>query len=105
MAAALQSAVPSVEQVCRYGGGEFVLLLLDCAVEQALEVAERLRRQVEKTDFSSVPVTASFGVSSITFGAKNPSELINEADEALYVSKETGRNKVTRWRRGQGTTG
>ncbi|MBW2281604.1 MAG: diguanylate cyclase [Deltaproteobacteria bacterium] len=105
MAAALQGAVPSVEQVCRYGGEEFVLLLLDCAVDQALEVAERLRRQVEKTDFSSVPVTASFGVSSITFGAKNPSELINEADEALYVSKETGRNKVTRWTRGQGTAG
>ena len=105
MADALQGAVPTVEQVCRYGGEEFVLLLLDSNIDQAFEAAERLRRQIEKSGFAAVPITASFGVSSITFGAKNPSELINEADEALYVSKETGRNRVTRWSRGQGSAG
>ena len=42
-------------------------------------------------------MTVSFGVSSTRFGATKPTELVNQADEALYASKEAGRNRVTRW--------
>jgi diguanylate cyclase (GGDEF)-like protein len=65
-------------------------------------MADRLRKQIEKAVGDGVkhltsPVTASFGVASIACGGKNADNLIDQADVALYASKETGRNKVTRW--------
>jgi len=60
-------------------------------------MADRMRRAVASPGFASVPVTASFGVSSIEFGAVDVDELIGQADAALYASKESGRNRVTRW--------
>ena len=44
-----------------------------------------------------ISVTSSFGVSSLSHGAKDVAEFINQADKALYLSKETGRDKVSRW--------
>jgi diguanylate cyclase (GGDEF)-like protein/PAS domain S-box-containing protein len=93
----LASAVRTTDAVCRYGGEEFCIVLPDAAVEAAVTVAERLRRKIEAPGFARVPVTASFGVTSSAFGASSLTELINQADEALYASKEGGRNRVTRW--------
>ena len=42
-------------------------------------------------------MTASFGVSSTESGASHPQELLEEADRAMYLSKKTGRNRVTTW--------
>jgi diguanylate cyclase (GGDEF)-like protein len=97
VAEALSSMAPSPDAVCRYGGEEFCLFLPDMDVEAAAELAERLRRRIEAPAFARIPVTVSFGVSSIRGGAKTLFELIEQADEALYVSKRTGRNRVTRW--------
>ena len=85
--------------VCRYGGEEFCALLVGIDIEEAMEVAERLRLSVAAEGFASVPVTASFGVSSIRFSAPKLHDMIKQADEALYSSKESGRNRVTRWDR------
>ncbi len=70
---------------------------------QAVKVAEQARAAVAK----SVPgqlktkeplqVTSSFGVSSLTHGAKDVAELINQADKALYLAKQSGRDRVSRW--------
>ena len=97
MAEELVSEWPSQEMVCRYGGEEFCMLLTDTDVEEAVALASRLRRRMAAEGFAVVPVTASFGMTSLTFGASSFTELLNQADEALYASKENGRNRVTRY--------
>jgi diguanylate cyclase (GGDEF)-like protein len=83
------------ELVCRFGGEEFCMLLTDTDTEGAAALAGRLRRSIAADGFAAVPVTASFGVSSRAFGARRFYDLLNQADEALYASKENGRNRVT----------
>ena len=91
------------DYVCRYGGEEFCLLLENTNTEQAVLFAERIRRNIEKINFSDDPastdlkVTVSLGISDSSFGGKTPSEIINQADYALYGAKESGRNKVVLW--------
>jgi diguanylate cyclase (GGDEF)-like protein len=97
VAGALSSVVRSTDSVCRYGGEEFLIVLPNAPAESAVSVAERIRATIDTEGFAPIPVTASFGVASIVFGAANSDELINQADEALYSSKQGGRNRVTRW--------
>ena len=97
VAQALGSQVRSSDCVSRYGGEEFCIVLPDVPIDVATQIAERIRKRIDCPDFASIPVTVSLGVSSIAFGATTTAELINQADEALYASKEGGRNRVTRW--------
>lgn len=97
VAGALSSVVRSTDSVCRYGGEEFLIVLPGASVESGVQVAERIRTMIDSEGFAPIPVTASFGVASIVFGAADSDELINQADEALYASKQGGRNRVTRW--------
>jgi diguanylate cyclase (GGDEF)-like protein len=83
---------------CRYGGEEFVLLMEGTGGEDALAVAERLRRAVEALDFEvegqCIPLTLSAGVASFPdLYIKTAAELILFADEALYEAKRRGRNR------------
>jgi diguanylate cyclase (GGDEF)-like protein len=86
----------------RYGGEEFSVLLAETDIQEAMAVAERVRRSVDEYPFSvkvSHPheqVTISLGVATMSQGnAKTISELIHEADVALYRSKALGKNRVT----------
>jgi diguanylate cyclase (GGDEF)-like protein len=82
--------------VARYGGEEFVLLLPSTGSEAAVEVAERLRKAVSRGSWNMVPLTASFGVATIDpTHSISVEDLIAQADEALYHSKNAGRNRVT----------
>jgi len=85
------------ERVCRYGGEEFCVELEGYSLEQALGLAEQLRAKIAAPAFASMPVTASFGVASLGSGAADFAELVNQADEALYRAKRTGRNRVCAW--------
>jgi len=85
------------ELVCRFGGEEFCLLLTDTDSAGGVALASRLRRSIAAENFAPVPVTASFGVSELAFGAPRFYDLLNQADQALYSSKENGRNRVTRF--------
>ena len=86
----------------RYGGEEFALLLPGGSVEQAADLAERCRIAL-RTGGGPVPVTASFGVAGFPADARDAEELIWKADAALMHAKQTGRDRVVRADRPDGT--
>jgi diguanylate cyclase (GGDEF)-like protein len=93
----LQQNARSYDVVARYGGEEFVILCRSARKETAMRVAERLRKVMEKYSWPRIPVTASFGVSTYSLRSASASDLVSEADKALYRSKEDGRNRVTHY--------
>jgi diguanylate cyclase (GGDEF)-like protein len=78
----------------RYGGEEFAIVLPGCGPEQAVEIAERLRLAVG-TVVGTTRVTASAGVATFPAHAADAESLVRTADEALYASKRTGRDRTT----------
>ena len=98
----LRHEVRGIDRAGRFGGEEFMLLLPGAQIDAASTFAERVRKHVEAHTFSfdgtSIQRTASLGVSSWPHERiANCDELVRAADEALYVAKETGRNRVIRF--------
>lgn len=91
----VMSLVRGTDFFARYGGEEFALILPNTDIEGAMILAERLRARVEATPWQEHIVTASFGVATIEPKLKRAEELIAASDEALYQSKDRGRNRVT----------
>lgn len=93
----------NIDTVARYGGEEFSVLLPETGREDAQIVAERIRKAINDTLFKiaddkpPVGVTVSIGVSSFPIDTKDPLQVIELADQALYYSKEHGKNRVTLW--------
>ncbi len=85
-----------VDVVCRYGGEEFGILLTQVNGQQALAVAEKLRKLVEGWQFPGVPrtVTISAGAAALPEHGTTRDELVKAADSALYAAKQMGRNAV-----------
>jgi len=83
----------------RYGGEEFIIVLPQTDSKDALAVAEKLREKIEKAKIlgDNIPVTVSMGIASYPEHAKWKQEIIEKADQALYVSKELGRNQCNVW--------
>jgi len=99
VAAAVRTNVRREDLFARYGGEEFALILVETTHQGAVELAERIRKLVEKRAFTyegrQYHLTISIGVSS-TSGHESISatDLIKSADENLYKAKNTGRNRV-----------
>ena len=96
---AVAGAVRGIDLTGRYGGEEIVLLLVDVEAEAALAAVERVRGAISEVRLPNVPeaVTASAGV-ALHHGAFDRAEvtaLVKRADQALYRSKESGRNRAT----------
>lgn len=92
----LQASVRVVDYVTRYGGEEFVLLLEESQAANAVATCERIRAQVaglRLPDFPELAVTVSIGVACRMAG-EDASQLIVRADQALYLAKARGRNRV-----------
>lgn len=84
---------------CRYGGEEFVLVLPSTSTKEAVIIAERIRKSVEKSTFilnskEELNITISIGIATYPADAKEKHELVDKADKALYFSKESGRNQT-----------
>ncbi len=99
VAEALESGCRDFDTVARYGGEEFGVILPACSSKESLIAAERLRQAVSQIDSLPGSVTASAGVATFPTHAPDTEALIKAADEALYESKRSGRNRVTRSRR------
>jgi diguanylate cyclase (GGDEF)-like protein len=105
VAEATRETVRITDIPARYGGEEFVVLLPETHTAAAITVAERLRSRIEATPVPAqqgpIGITASFGVcacldrTNTQVTEKVLSEFIDGADQALYVSKNAGRNRVT----------
>ncbi len=102
VARALTDTVRGQDFVARYGGEEFVLILPDTPLSGALTVGENLRKTIASKSLrlrgsgkKLRSITISAGVSAYRIGKDSSETLIQRADEALYKSKQGGRNKVT----------
>ena len=98
-AARLRGNMRTYDQVGRYGGEEFLVVLPNCDLEQAANQAERMRQRLHGTtmivDGVEMRVSASFGVTVSNGSERTPDDLVRIADEALYRAKANGRNCVT----------
>jgi len=99
VASVLGKGVRKGDTAGRYGGEEFVLYLHMANTERAREGAERFRRMIRQIRFAhkgkEIAVTASFGVACAPHHGNGVEELLKHADEALYLSKQRGRDRVT----------
>ncbi len=97
----LKRAMRPEDVLCRYGGEEFCILLPGLNLDDAARVAEGIRAAIEGEagpgiqDVPNLRITSSFGVAQLGKGGANTLEqLIDRADQGLYVAKESGRNQV-----------
>ncbi|MFB6350376.1 MAG: GGDEF domain-containing protein, partial [Bradymonadaceae bacterium] len=101
VAGVLCESVREIDVPARYGGEEFAVILEETRREGAVRVAERIRRQVAGLEFvaagDTFSCTVSLGLAVWPAAGVEPESLLDTADEALYASKENGRNQVTVW--------
>ncbi len=100
LARLMKRVLRSSDVVCRYGGEEFGVILPNTDERAALAVADRLREAVERSNFIGADgrhlgqITGSFGVSTYASRSTGRADLVGQADTALYVAKDAGRNAV-----------
>jgi diguanylate cyclase (GGDEF)-like protein/PAS domain S-box-containing protein len=91
-------AIRNTDVIGRYGGDEFLVILPETTMEGAKEIAERIRSSVENFKFNadetSINPTVSLGIAEFNPEKEDVSELIKRADNALYIAKGKGRNRV-----------
>lgn len=96
----IEEQVRSLDRVGRNGGEEFLVLLPDTELEEAAEVAERVRIAVSRLVIEGVPedhpIHVSIGCAEYRAEDDNLGELIRRADEAMYAAKLAGRNRVVK---------
>jgi len=92
----LASAIRNTDAVGRWGGEEFVLVCPGASLANAADLAEKLRHRIMQTSFipeHPLPITASFGVAT-SRESQGFEDVFRQADQALYLAKNRGRNCV-----------
>jgi diguanylate cyclase (GGDEF)-like protein len=106
----ITKSVRTSDMVVRYGGEEFLVILMDACADNAIKVAENIRSKVEETKISlpgtMLQKTISIGVSEFPLDADTFWQVVKYADVALYAAKTQGRNRVLRfdpvmWKEGE----
>ena len=96
----IKAAVRDVDSVIRYGGDEFVVVLLGANSRQAWLAAERVRSRVDRHEFraegsdAKIRVTTSIGVACCPEHGRDKSSIVRLADETMYAAKKNGKNRV-----------
>ncbi|MFZ2225650.1 MAG: GGDEF domain-containing protein [Candidatus Deferrimicrobium sp.] len=95
----LRACVRDSDTVVRYGGDEFVVLLVETNADEAMIVAERMRKMIEAEPFAketgiAIRLTISIGIAAFPEHANTKQTLLNLADQAMYRGKESTRNVV-----------
>ena len=94
----IKRLIRSNDTIIRWGGEEFVILLSNCNIEEAYTVGEKIRGKIAVHNYNvkhDISMTVSIGVASLTKD-ENIYETINRADQAMYVAKDKGRNRVVK---------
>ncbi len=98
---AIMKEVRESDMFVRFGGEEFLILLMDTDEKDAMAIAERIRKSVESTSInvgsSVIKKTISIGISLFDNDSENLWQCIKYSDVAMYKAKETGRNRVVRF--------
>jgi diguanylate cyclase (GGDEF)-like protein len=92
----VQRQIRDIDSFGRYGGEEFLLMMPETTINEALTLAERVRASIEKMGFGALPdlaTTVSIGVAQFRMG-ESIAQTVARADEALYLAKSGGRNRV-----------
>jgi len=103
VAQTLQASLRSSDTICRYGGEEFCITLPGLNIKQAIATAIRASGNIAAMSFPgisrdpSLRVTASFGIATLDQDVADFASFIDRADQALYIAKNTGRNRVSVW--------
>ncbi|HEY6044146.1 MAG TPA: diguanylate cyclase [Nitrosospira sp.] len=94
----LLQSVRSIDYAARYGGDEFIIILVETSAVTARKTAERIRFQVENMRYSAdgalVPITVSIGIVQCQSADATPVMLLTRVDNALYEAKRAGRNRA-----------
>lgn len=94
----LSQSIRSVDYAARYGGDEFIIIMVETTADMALKMAERIRSQVNDMRYSAngqiVSVTVSIGVVQCQQSDATPTAVFARADSALYEAKRAGRNRA-----------
>lgn len=100
LATTIQETIRNIDIPARYGGEEFVVILPETDKEDAVVIAERLRKSIAQivvnvNETQTLSPTVSIGLAQYSTDGHDPKELINAADTALYHSKHNGKNCVS----------
>lgn len=98
VAQVLKDEVRGIDCPCRWGGEEFLIMLIETSIDNGKTVAERIRNKIEKNNFSfhgtPIPITMTFGLSQFQGVNDTLDSCIKRADKALYEGKRLGKNRV-----------
>jgi diguanylate cyclase (GGDEF)-like protein len=94
----INQSIRTTDKAARFGGEEFVVLLREIDQETAVLLAERIRSSIEQTTIkhgeTSIRATVSIGVAINAEGDRDVQDMIERADQGLYIAKKTGRNRT-----------
>jgi diguanylate cyclase (GGDEF)-like protein len=98
----IKKTIRNIDVAARYGGEEFAVILIETGAKGAMKMAERLRKTILNARFSSekkeFSITVSIGISTFPEGGTHKEDLIENADNALYHAKDSGRNQSVFWK-------
>jgi diguanylate cyclase (GGDEF)-like protein len=94
VAALIAESLRSYDILCRFGGEEFMAVLPEIELSEAIRIGERIRLMIKDRTAADIQMTVSIGITVNKEGDSYPNDIIQRADNALYQAKNRGRNRV-----------